>query len=645
MSPAPVGGTPRWRQVPGLVAAGPSWETALLAWVLTALPMAVQFTRLQYTPASWVPALLAALVVALAVRLHWLAGLAAAALAVPAVMLRDSVFSGAPVLLMLAVVVMWTVATGAFRLRWSRWPAPPARRLVVLAMLLVTASLLLQTGVRVPMALVGVAGLAVLACLAAPGPVGRAMSALDPVVRGAAPLVRANRWVIEKLGHVLGTAVGFVAMLPVALLTLLVWLVQRVVRFDPLDPPVHDGTRWVERTGDDAEPGRAFARVTVRDPRGGGFRTRKLAASTLTGVAFLGIGAVAALSVGIGQGTVDSVAAQLSSDEDRATVTAANCGGEENGAMGAQDSWPLVGCETTEFALRARFDGATTYRFEDYEGTWVNVKDGVRRTWQPPACDCRRLTVWWFGGSAAWGYYQGDLVSLPSQVARQAWEQGIALDIVNYAAPGWTLGQGVRKFAELTTTEPAPDIAVFMDGANDVVLQRDRNNQGRGTDESEIAFAESTIDKVLRYGPFDWGLQAPDRDEGKDPLQSDVQVARHAMNRFARNVKLGETVASAVGTTPVFFLQPILPTAPRRIGAANALSVDDAAQWKVMSPEMRRRVPKGVVDLSDALDGVDRPVYKDYVHVNEYGAKVLAGQMLKDLGPSIAAAQAAPPKD
>ena len=93
------------------------------------------------------------------------------------------------------------------------------------------------------------------------------------------------------------------------------------------------------------------------------------------------------------------------------------------------------------------------------------------------------------------------------------------------------------------------------------------------------------------------------------------------------------------------FLQPILPTGPRRIGAANALSVDDAAQWKVMSPEMRRRVPKGVVDLSDALDGVDRPVYKDYVHVNEYGAKVLAAQMLKDLGPSIAAAQAAPPKD
>jgi len=642
---APGPTTPqRWRQVPPTVGPDRSWEAAMLAWVLTALPMAVQFARLQYTAASWVPALLVALVVALVVRVHWLAGLVAAVLAVPAVMLRDSVFSGPPVLLMLAVLLLWTVATGAVRPGWRWWPGSPARRLVGLVMLTVTAALLFQTGVRLPIALVGVAGLAVLGCIVAPRPVGRAMSGLDPLLAALAPVVRVNHWLLEKVGHVLGTVLGALAMVPVAVLTGVVWSVQRVVRFDPLDPPVHDGTRWVERTGEDAEPGRSFAKVTVRESRPVGMRVRQLTASVVSvGLLLLLLFAtVFSVRLLLAGESVADVAAALA----RRVPAAANCRAGPDAVMDGQESWPLVGCEDSDLVRAARFDGTTGFRYEDFAGKWVNVTDGVRRTWQPPPCDCRRVSVWWFGGSAAWGFYQADMESVPSQVAKAAWKQGIALDIVNYATPGWTMGQGVRKFAQLSATETPPDLAVFMDGVNDLTVQFNRNYQGAGADESEASFVEGALDTVLRYGKFDGGVEKIGISiQGSVPPVPNREVGRHAVRRLARNVKVGENAAAAVGTTPVFFLQPILVSAPARIGADNAMPPRMRRELSQAWPEVRRGLPDGVVDLSDVFDDVDRKIYKDHVHVNEYGAQVLAQQMFTDLRPAIEAASSRPPRN
>jgi len=637
-------GTPSWQQVPPVPPPDLSWESALLAWVLTALPMAVQFTRLQYTPGTFVPALLAALVVALLVRLHWLAALVGAAVLVPVIMLRNPVFSGVPVVLLFAVVLTWTVATGAFQPAWSRWPAPPARRAVSLAMVLVVASLLFQTGVRVPVALLGVAWLTVLLCLLLPRPVGRAMGVLDPVVRAAGPVVRVNRWVLEHVGHVLGTVLGFLAMVPVAVVTLLVWVVQRVVRFDPLDPPAHDGTRWVERTGDDAEPGRAFAKVTVREPRSTGFRARRLTAGVLSTAVLLALLLFTTFTVRAlmaGEGLTDAVLAAAN----RAPA-ALNCQADVDVVMDGQDNWPQVGCETSDYVGAAQYDGVTTYRYADFAGKWVNVKDGVRRTWQPPPCDCRRLTVWWFGGSAAWGFYQGDETSLPSQVAKAAWEQGIALDIVNYATPGWTLGQSVRKFAELGATQPAPDLAVFMDGANDLTLQITRNNLGAGEDGSDGSFVEGALDQVLRKGYFDAGLDKIGTSVGgADQRQSDRQVGRVAAQRLARGVRQGQLVGEAIGTPVAFFLQPVLVSAPRRLGGPDAMPAKMRRQNSAAWPEIRRALAPGVIDLSDVYDDVDRTIFKDSVHVNEYGAQVLAQQMFTDLRPSLAAAAASAPRN
>ncbi|MFM7069770.1 MAG: hypothetical protein ACKOYM_09970 [Actinomycetes bacterium] len=637
-----------WRQVPASLPSTTSWEAAMLAWVLTAVST-LMWLHLAWR--SFIGAVLVALVVALLLHANWVVGIGATLLAAP---LTIATLSGRPefawvpvlmpVLVLYGVLVGWSVATGSIVPMWPRWPTSPARRLVVLAMAGVSASLVVQSGVRLPLLMLALAAATVVVCIVAPVPVSTAMARLDPIVGGLRPLVRANHRLVERVGQFVGAVVGCIAMVPVALVTAWAWLVQRVFRFDPLDPPAFSGSRWVIRTGGDSEPDRSFARLTVREPRSVGYRLMRFGSGIVTlvvgcALVFTAVSGVRLMTAGAGfSEAVQAVA--------RRVPSALNCRSGLDAAMDGQSNWPLVGCETTDFVNKARFDATTIFRYEDFQGKWVNVTDGVRRTWQPPPCDdCRRLRVWWFGGSVAWGFYQGDMTSLPSMVARAAWERGVALEIVNYATPGWTLGQSVRKFSQLAATQTPPDLAVFVDGANDLSVQFSRNHQGSGANDGEASFVEGSLDEVLRYGRFDAGLDHVGAAlGGTGSALSDREVGEHAVRRYARNVRVGRAVTSAVGTSAVFFLQPVAVSGPRRLVEEGSIPPIVLNELRGAWPAVRRGIPAGVQDLSDAFDDVDRLIYKDQVHTNEFGANVLARRIFTDLQPAISEAQQRPPR-
>ena len=164
---------------------------------------------------------------------------------------------------------------------------------------------------------------------------------------------------------------------------------------------------------------------------------------------------------------------------------------------------------------------------------------------------------------------------------------------------------------------------MFYDGGNDLNKQKDRNQEGRGTDESEVSFAENEINDVLLNGPFVWGLERPPATSvpGTDQV-SPTQVARHAMNRYRRGIDLGSRFAEVVGVTPIFIWQPLVPSAPPSAANPDAVVQEDLTFWAEMMPAALEQLPDEVINLADALDNVDRPVFKDLWHTNEYGAEV-----------------------
>ena len=109
-------------------------------------------------------------------------------------------------------------------------------------------------------------------------------------------------------------------------------------------------------------------------------------------------------------------------------------------------------------------------RLEDHATEHVNVRDGARMTLEA-RCQCPRLTVWFFGGSAAFGIGQRDEHTVASELVRIAEADGVRLEVRNFGAPAWTLWQEYEAFAArlIDPDERRPDIVVFYDGFNDAI--------------------------------------------------------------------------------------------------------------------------------------------------------------------------------
>ena len=74
--------------------------------------------------------------------------------------------------------------------------------------------------------------------------------------------------------------------------------------------------------------------------------------------------------------------------------------------------------------------------------------------------------------------------------------------------------------------------------------------------------------------------------------------------------------------------------------AMNAEPRFDQSRWDVIRAQP---LPDGLIDVTDALDGVTDTVYFDQVHTHELGAAVVARAMYRHLRPVLERLEAAAP--
>ena len=623
--------TRKWAQVPSARARRQP-GLPLIAWALAALPMTVQLHRLGHDSAAITRSIGISLIgVLLAARWpRWSllvlvggTGLLVIDRSVPAITLA----------LLAALAALWSEVTGAVETEHFR-PTATARALAAAPALAADVALVIGTGVRVPLILTTAGAVTLAAGSLIPERPGRAF--------GARALA-ANLRLVERIGRPIGAAIGAVAMVPVSLVATIGWVGHRFAGLDVLGPPVAQGTRWVIRGAADVRTTHADSNTQVWDPRGAAQGTRRLLATTvsLTLVAGLAWAVVATTSLNWPWGAEPAGAQLNSSAWIRQCLSTPE---EPNPVLDDQPGSARLLCESENLVRRPRFNAATVYDFPDFAGTWVHEANGIRRTWRPPACACRRLTVWWFGGSGAWGWDQRDEFSLPSQLARAAHAEGLALDVINYAVPAWVLGQERALFERLLETEHAPDLAVFYDGGNELNRQKERNGRGRGADESPTSFMEAELDDYLWNGPLLSGQAVSDRTNSYHPAPQlpSADVAHHAMNRYRADLDRARRTGATAGVDPVFVWQPLMASAPPQAARPNAVPAVDERVWSKMVPAAVAELPPGVINLADSLDQVDRPVFDDFYHHNEYAASIVAKALLDGLRPRIAAALKTP---
>lgn len=270
-------------------------------------------------------------------------------------------------------------------------------------------------------------------------------------------------------------------------------------------------------------------------------------------------------------------------------------------------------------------DALTLFRAVDHEGAF-EVRDGIRTSYrtEDPA-----LTVWFFGGSTTFGIGQRDEHTIPSNVVRLAEQAGYRIQAFNFGVSSWSTWQEAIEFSRRLGRLPRPDLVVFYDGVNDYAV----------------------LDQIIDHGwrsDEPWAIGGPDGTPGATPGSAKVMgsSARATVRReYAQTISRARRQVLALADEqqiPVrFFWQPTAISKafrPSDGALLERLNVDPAGLPDRRSDyrSLGEEVDPPAIDVSDALDGFRSPIYFDWAHTNERGARVVAAALWVHLEPVVA---------
>lgn len=270
----------------------------------------------------------------------------------------------------------------------------------------------------------------------------------------------------------------------------------------------------------------------------------------------------------------------------------------------------------------------------DRRGRYVNVVDGRRVT---SRVEDPELSVWLFGGSTAYGVGQRDGHTIASNLVREAAADGRSVEVVNFGVAGYVNHQEAEVFAEQLRAGERADVAVFLDGVNEMALAWERERYGLLDSSEPLTLAISALVQAER--------EEDARRRGyieTHEIDRQVRMAAEQYGASARRVlSLGEQYDVPV----LLFWQPSIQTmeagAPGLATVLNNLELepDSLPDTNRAFDEAARRSGVEPIDLTDLFDDADQPIFFDWSHTNEAGARIEAAAMYEHLEPLLERAE------
>jgi len=286
------------------------------------------------------------------------------------------------------------------------------------------------------------------------------------------------------------------------------------------------------------------------------------------------------------------------------------------------------------------------WSMKDVASEYINTADGQRTTVRPPASLGTPLTVWFFGGSAAFGAGQRDAHTIPSELVGLAARDDIPIEVHNYAVPATVNWQSAMLLVARLEWDRPPDLVVFYDGANDLALQGVLAERGRARSDFPASLVDGEVDQLLQERATDREVPddvlPPGQDRDPDDPPSASEAGRLVATRYGRGVALVQAQCAAADVPVSFFWQPDLrlknPLSPADRQALAAVGAEDGIErTRSMTAAVRPALGRlGVHDLSSVFDSQSEPIFWDTVHTNELGAQLVASAVYEALRPELA---------
>jgi len=299
-----------------------------------------------------------------------------------------------------------------------------------------------------------------------------------------------------------------------------------------------------------------------------------------------------------------------------------------------------------------------TWISKPVQGRFVNIdRDMGRRTWNPSDLPSEAVTVFLFGGSAAWGYGARDDHTLASSLSRLLNAQNHRFRVFNYGEPAYTFTQGVMYLIAKLQEGLRPDWVIFYDGFNDVYGAYQSGRAGTLHNVAQIkekleskprqlywqdvtAWLKENIylyDKVVNkiYQHF----YPEERYQEAGARLSDQELkalAAGLVRYYARSLDLLDHLSQTYGFKYACFWQPALYTEARVLPQETRIDVrlgdkKFAQLYRYANQYLAGQHLPHFYNLSGAVGQRTQPYYIDLVHMTEAGYGQVAEQMFQVL--------------
>ncbi|MEZ5139007.1 MAG: hypothetical protein R2711_09660 [Acidimicrobiales bacterium] len=208
---------------------------------------------------------------------------------------------------------------------------------------------------------------------------------------------------------------------------------------------------------------------------------------------------------------------------------------------------------------------------------------------------------------------------------------GLRLRVVNYGVTGYVNWQASAWFADELAAGVGRTWRCSSTAANDAALAVEREAYGLldadGT--YSLSMSDEQTDELAAYAKAQGYRSTGDLD----------LAARLAALQYRRGVDRADRAAAEAGVPVVRFWQPTLATIPPdRPLVADALEEWDISRSRqraldALQHDIAERSGVELVDITDLFDDVDRPVFFDQTHCNEFGADRQAAAILDRIAP------------
>jgi hypothetical protein len=311
------------------------------------------------------------------------------------------------------------------------------------------------------------------------------------------------------------------------------------------------------------------------------------------------------------------------------------------------------------------------WRRRPHQGRFINVDSNGLRATVPSGAPDTSPKIFMFGGSTTWGTGVRDEFTIPSVLARELAQRGLAATVVNFAETGWVTTQE-RIALELALQQGLrPDLVIFYDGINDTYSawqqgiagrpQNERNRFGefnllqrrRLSDRAQSVLLEVALSLNSRrfarhFAPRD-GQDAPPG-EPSGPPKSNPRLPEQVVDIYLHNLDAVQALGEHYRFATLFYWQPTIhdkvQLTPYEQRNRDELASSMKPFFDATYDVLRKRSLNGngwPRDITKIFRETASPIFVDNYHLGEAGNEMVARSMLGDVMAELARRQSGPP--